>query len=65
MDCEYCKKQSVIYNHGCLGCLARHVLIYAKYQRQSAMLDFCKKSNANLENLQAEVIRQHKQEEGS
>ena len=59
--CENCNKNSAIYNHHCLGCLARHVLIFQKAQRQQVMQDFSKKHGAELVVLQEAVIVRHKQ----
>lgn len=57
MDCDYCKKQSAIYNHSCLGCLARHVLIFPKHQRRQVMQDFSRKWRVELTQLQQAVTQ--------
>ena len=59
--CENCNKNNAIYNHACLGCLARHVLIFEKSTRKQMMQDFSKKYKVELVDLQQAVVAQHSQ----
>ena len=56
-ECNHCNKQSFIYNHACLGCLARHVLLYPKDRRAEVMQDFAQKNGLALQDLQAAVMK--------
>lgn len=60
-NCENCNKNSGIYNHACLGCLARHVLIFEKSTRKQVMQDFSKKYKVELIDLQEAVVARHSQ----
>ena len=59
--CENCIKNRAIYNHACLGCLARHVLIFQKATRKQVMQDFSKKYEVELVDLQEAVVERHNQ----